>query len=122
DYVDLVAIIAGRRVHRALAQIARVVDAAVGGSVYLDDVETGRSAPDALAAGANSARFAVGLLVLAVECHCEHASERRLARSAGSAQEVTMRHAIARDRASQRVRHVALNGHLGERARAVFPC
>ncbi len=59
DDVHLVAIVARRRVHGALAQVARVVDTAIGRRVDLDDVEAGRTAPDAPAAGADAARLAV---------------------------------------------------------------
>ena len=72
DDVDLVAIVAGGRVHRALAQLARVVDAAVRRRVDLDDVEARRAAPDAPARRALAARLAVerGIAApLAVERH-----------------------------------------------------
>src|SRR5690606_12716713 len=55
DDVDLVAPLLGRRVHGALAQVARVVDAAVRGGVDLDDVERRAPGPDPLAALADAA-------------------------------------------------------------------
>ena len=122
--VDLVPIVAGGRVHRALAQLARVVDAAVRRGVDLDDVERRGAAPDALAARALPARLAVerGIAAtLAVERHGEHARERRLAHAARPAQQVAVRHASARDRPLERRRDVRLHGDVGEGLRAVLP-
>src|SRR4029077_12926126 len=65
DNVDLEAIIAGRSVHRPLAQIASIVHAAIRCGIDLDYVQTRRSTPDALARDAFSAWLAVIALVLA---------------------------------------------------------
>src|SRR5881397_2712325 len=45
--VDLGARFGAGGVHRPLAQIARIVHTAIGGGVELDDIETGRTGPDA---------------------------------------------------------------------------
>jgi hypothetical protein len=41
DDVHFEAVVSRRRIHRALAQIARIVDSAIGRSVDLDDVKAG---------------------------------------------------------------------------------
>ena len=117
-------IVAGRRVHRALAQLARVVDAAIRRRVDLDDVEARRAAPDSAARRALAARLAVERRIaaaLAVERHREHARERRLADAARAAEEIAVRHAAARDRTLQRRRHVRLHGDVGEAFWAILP-
>ncbi len=118
--VHLVAGVAVRRVHRALAQLTRVVHAAVRRGIDLDDVERGGSAPDPLARFALAARLAVGGAVLAIERHREHARERRLPHSARAAQQVAVRDAAARDRALERVRDVGLHRDIGEAPRAIL--
>jgi hypothetical protein len=82
DDVDLVSLVAGRRIHRTLAQLAGVVDASVGRGVDLDDVEARLAAPNAAARSAFAARLPAEIGVtaaLAVERHRENAGERRLA-------------------------------------------
>ena len=120
DDVHLVALVSGGRVHRAFAKVACVVDAAVGGRIDLHDVETRCSAPYTFARHAHATRLAVFTAVLAVERHREHASERRFADAARSAQQVAMRNSAARNRALQRRRHVRLHGDVAEALRAVF--
>jgi len=120
DDVHLVAVVAAGGVHRALAQVAGVLDAAVGRRVDLHHVERGAAAPDAQAARALAARFAVVPLVLAVERHRQHARQRRLAGAAGTAQQVAVGHAPAGDGALQRSRHVRLHGDRGEGLGAVL--
>ena len=99
---------------------AGILDAAVRGRVDLDDVQRGAAAPDAKAARALAARFAVVALPLAVEGHGEHARERRLAGPSRPAQQVAVGHATAGNRALQRSRHVGLHGDPRERLRAVL--
>ena len=120
DDVDLVAIIAGRGVHRALAQIARIVDSAIRCGVDLDYVEARASAPDPHAGGTLTARLAVSAAVLAIERHCEHAREGCLARAARTAQEIAVRYAAAGDCAAEGVRYVGLHRNTGERSGAVL--
>ena len=57
---------------------------------------------------------------LAVERHREHAGERRLAGAAGPAEQVAVRHAVARDRALERVGDVRLDGHGREVPRTIL--
>ena len=120
DDVDLVAVVAGRPVLRAFAQLARVVDAAVRCGIDLDHVERRRPGPDARAAGAGAARLVVGALVLAVERHREDARERRLARAPRTAEQVGMRDAVVGDRVLQGGRHVGLDRDVCESFRAVL--
>src|SRR5262249_47218360 len=110
DDVDLVAVVARWRVHGALAELARIVHAAVGRGVDLDDVEAGCAAPDTHARGAYAAGLAVGAAVLAVERHREHARERGLADAARTAEEVAVRHPAASDRPLEGRRDVRLHG------------
>ena len=119
--VDAIAARLAGGVARALAQVARVVHAAVRGRIDLDDIERRGPAPDALAARALAARLAVGTPVLAVQRMREHARERRLAHAAGPAEEVRVRDAVPRDRTLERVRDVLLHGDVGEALRAVLP-
>src|SRR5207237_5740651 len=114
DDVDLIAILSRRSVHRALTQLARIVYPAVRCCIDLDDVEAGGSAPDSLARDAHSTRLPVFPLVLTVECHREHAGERRLPDAAGAAEEIAVRDASAGDCPSQRVRYVRLDGNGSE--------
>ena len=120
--VDLVAIAGRGRIHRAFAQIACIVHAAVRRRVDLDHVQRGAATPDACAGAAGAARLAVvtQLAVLAVERHGEHASQRGLTSAARPAEQVAMRHTIARDRTFERVRHVCLHGDLREVLRSVL--
>ena len=120
DDVDLVAVLAGRGVHGALPEFAGVVHAAIRGGVDLNDVERRASAPDPGTRGALAAGLVVGALVLTVERHGEHARERRLAGTAGPAEQVRVTEAVAGDRVAQRVRNVRLDGDLGEAARTVL--
>ncbi len=66
--------------------------------------------------------FAVVAAVLAVERHREDAREGRLARAARTAEQVGVRHAVARDGVAQRGRDVRLHGDVGETLGAVLPC
>ncbi len=122
DDVHLVRRIARRGVHGAVAQVAGIVDAAIGCRVDLDDVEAGRPTPDAAARRAFAAGLAVERRIaapLAVERHGEHARERRLAHTARPAEQVAVRDAASGDRALQRRGHVRLHGHVGKPLGAV---
>src|SRR5204863_9514487 len=79
DDIDLVTVVAGWRVHRPLAQFARVVDTTVRCRIDFDDVHRSRSGPDATTTLAFTAWLAAGRAVVAVERHGEHACERGLA-------------------------------------------
>src|SRR6185503_16655021 len=118
-YVDLVACIGGRRVHRALPQLPRIVHAAVGGRVDLHHVEARRAAPDA-AAGLALAAWLARLRIGAVERHGEDARERRLSHAAWPAEEVAVRHTPALDRPLERRRDVLLHSYIGKALGAVL--
>ena len=112
----------GRGVHRPLAQVSRVVHAAIRCRVDLDDVEAGRSAPDALARRALAARLAIipPRAALAVERHRQDARQRRLPRPARAAKQVAVRYTVMGDGAFERRRDVRLHRDIGERLRTVF--
>jgi hypothetical protein len=120
DDVDLEAIIAGGSIHRPLAQVTRIVHAAIRCRIDLHYVQARRSTPDALARDAFSARLAVIALVLTIQRHRENAGERRLAHSARSAEKVAVRNSSPGDGATQRVRHVRLDSYVSEAFWAVF--
>ncbi len=114
DDEDLVAI-ACRREDRPLAQVARVVDTTVAGRVDLDHVE--RPAPAARqldAAGALAARR-IGRTLGAVQAARENARRSGLAAPPRTAEQVRVIDAIGAERRHQRLRHLGLADHLGER-------
>ena len=115
--VDLPAA-AGGRVGDALAQIAHVVDRAVGGGVHLDHVDRGaggdRGARLAFAAGRHRRAAA-----LAVERAGEDLRHRGLAGAARADEQVGVVHLVALDRVAERAHHVLLPDDLVEGARAV---
>ena len=121
DDIDLVPVLARRRVHRALAQLTGVVHTTVGRRIDLHDVERRSTTPDPGARRALPARLAILAALLAVERHREHPRERRLPCAAGPAEQIRVRDAVAGDGIAQRVGHVRLHGDLGELARAVLP-
>ena len=105
--------------HRALAQIARVVDAVVACRVDLDDVErTAAVAPELDAAVADAARH-VGRAFGAVQAAREHARRSRLAASARTREQVGVTDAVAAQRGHDRLGHLGLTDHLAERLRTV---
>ena len=118
--VDLAAPFGRGRVHGPLAEVARIVDAAVGGGVDLHHVQRGVPAPDPGAALAHPARLALGGAVGAVERHGEHARQRRLSDAPRTAEEVGVPDPIHRHRPAQRLRHVLLRRDVGEGPGPVF--
>ena len=111
DDEDLVAV-AHRREGGALAQVTRVVDAAVRGRVDFDDVERAGAAGGQLAARfALSAGGVCGAL-RAVQAARQDARRRGLAASARPREQVRVRHAIRAQRRLERLRHVFLADHL----------
>ena len=122
DDVDLVVAFAGGGVHRPLAQVARVVDAAVAGGIDLDHVEVGRAAPDAEAVLALAAGLAVGVAIGAVERHREDPRGGRLADAAGAGQEIAVADAAPGHGAAKDGGHVVLHEQVGEAFGAVAAC
>ena len=115
--VDLVAAL--DRLHDdALADLADVVDAALGGRVHLDDVErgSGRDRDARVARPVRVGRRPVG----AVERLREDARERGLAGSARAGEEVRLAHVPGRDRVPQRADDRLLADHVVESLRSIF--
>ena len=115
---DLVPV-AGRREHGALAQVAGVVDAVVARRVDLDDVERAAAVAGQLDAAVALAARGVGRTLGTVEAAGQDARARRLAASAGSAEEVGVVHPIGAQRRAERIGHLRLADELGERLRAI---
>ena len=120
DDVHLVAAVARRGVHGSLAELPRVVDAAIGRGVDLNDVEAGRTTPDALTGVTHAAGLTIRRAILAVERHRQHACECRLPDPARSAQQIPVRDSSAGDGALERVRDVRLYGDGREVSRAIL--
>jgi hypothetical protein len=118
DDVDLVAA-RGGGVHRLLAQLAGIVDAAVARGVHLDDVEgTGAVGREVLAAGALAAGLGGGSL-LAVERAGQDPGRRGLAAPARAGEQVGVVRPPGVDGAAERNRDVLLPDDVGETSRAV---
>ena len=108
-----------RREERLLPQVARVVDAAVGRRVDLDDVDRPRPAASQVAAAVALAARVGDRSLLAVERPRQDPGARRLAAPARAAEEVGVVDAIAGQRGAQRLRDVLLPYDLGEGLRPV---
>ena len=120
--VDLGARFGARRVHRPLAQVARVVHAAVRRGVELDDVEIRRAGPDAPAGAALPTGVAgiSGLAALAVQGHRQNPCRRGLPHPAGAREQIPVGHPILGHGAAQRGGHVILGDQIGELLGAVL--
>ena len=118
DDVDLVAV-AHRLERRLLAQLAGVVDAAVGGRVDLDDVDRARPAGGQLDARVAAAARLVGRALGAVQGAREDARARGLAAAARAGEQVGVVDAVVPQRRPQRLGDVVLADHLRERVRPV---
>ena len=112
--------VARRTIARGLAQLANLVDAAVGGRVDLDHVHRVAGA-DLDARIANSARLGHGMVLrLAIQRHRQNARDGRLADAAVAAEDVAVGDASLRDGILQRAGDVLLPDHLGELLWTVF--
>ena len=120
DDVDLVAA-ADRREERLLAQVAGVVDAAVGGRVDLDHVDRARAPAGQVAAGVALAARVGDRRLLAVERAGQDPRRGGLAAAAGTGEEVGVVHPVGRERSAQRLGHVVLPDDLGEGLGTVAP-
>ncbi len=105
-----------RRVVEAVAELAHVVDAAVGRGVDLDQVQ-GASLADGDARRADVARVRVRAEVRAVERLGQDPRERRLAGAAGPGEQDRVRDVTGGDRVPERRDHRLLADDLGERLR-----
>ena len=117
DDVDLLAAL-DRRGGRLLAEIARVVDAAVGGRVDLDHVQV-LPVPDGHALIARAAGFGRGA-GLAVDHLGQDPGRRGLPGPARPAQQERVRQPPLADGARERSDHVVLTEHLRGALRAVL--
>ena len=118
DDVDLVAAL-DRREERLLPQVARVVDAAVGRRVDLDDVDRPRPAAGQVAAAVALAARVGDRRLLAVERPRQDPGARGLAAPARAAEQVGVVDPVAGQRGAQRLGDVLLPDDLGEGLRPV---
>ena len=118
DDVDLVAR-GGRREHRALAQFTGVVDAAVGRSVELDDVDGTRARRREVDAALAHPAGIRGRALLAVERAGQDASGRGLPAATGPGEQIGVVDAVVLQRATQRPGHMVLADDLVQRRRTV---
>ena len=118
DDVDLVARGDGGK-HRALPQLASVVDTAMAGGIQLNDVDgAGAVGCQVSAALALPARVRGGTL-RAVERAGQDPGGRGLAAAAGAGQEVGVMHAIVCQGAGERLGDVLLTDDVGQTPRPV---
>ena len=120
DDVDLVAA-RHRREERLLAQIPRVVDAAVARRVDLDHVDRAGAAAGQVAAGLALPARRRGGALLAVHAARHDARTRRLAAAARAGEEVGVVDPVARERRLEGLGHVVLTDDLVEGLGAVAP-
>ena len=121
--VDFVAV-ARRAVAGGVAQLANLVDAAVGGGVDLDDVDGGAGANlgAGVADAAGLGRGALGAAdrVAAVERHGQDAGDGGFADAAMAAEDVAVGDAALGQRVQQRARDVLLPDDIAEALGTVF--
>ena len=106
--------VASWRKHGALAQVARVINAAVARSVDLDNVKgaaTGAAELDAARAGAAGG---VRWPLSAVQAASKNARAGRLTAAARAAEQVRVPDAPSSERSHERISHLRLPNHLGE--------
>ena len=122
DDVDLGARLRTRGIHRALAQIAGIVHAAVRRGVELDDIQTGCTGPDPPAGIALPARLARPSrgAPLAIQRHRENPGRGRLADSSRPGEEVAVRDPALGHRPAQRRGDMTLDDEVGELLGAVL--
>ncbi len=121
--VHLEAIACGR-VAGSVAKFAYLVDAAVGGSVDFDDIDSIALAD--FSAGftyrAWLRRWPLGRanLVAAVERHGQDAGDGGFADAAMAGKNISVRYPVLAEGVKQGTGHVILAGHIGESLRTVF--
>ena len=120
DDVDLVFAADGRE-ERLLAQVTRVVDAAVRRRVDLDDVDRARPAAGQVVAGVALAARVGDRRLLAVERARQDARLGGLAAAARAGEEVGVVDAVGGQRGPQRLGHVVLADDLREGLGPVAP-
>ena len=123
DDVHLVVVGAGRGIHRALAEVSRIVHPAVTRGVDFHHVQIGAPIPDPETALALPAGLALGLrgaFPLAVEGHRENPGRGRLPYSAGTGQQVAMTHPVLHHGTAEHLGDMVLNQQITESFGAVF--
>ena len=120
DDVDLHAAFHRGEVH-LVAQVADVVDAAVGGGVHLDDVH-GAAPADGLAVRAGAVGVGGGLALagVAVEGHGQDLGGGGLARAARTGEEIGVAHPVLVDGVDERAGDVLLPDDVLEAGRPVL--
>src|ERR1700724_769368 len=114
--------VACRTVARAFAQLANLVNAAVGGCIDLDYIDR-ISGADLSAGFADATRLRHGLFRgAAVQRHGQDARHGRLANAAMSAEDVSVRRPALLDGVLQSSSNVLLADDVGELLRPVFTC
>ncbi len=110
-----------RREVDLVAQIADIVDAAVGGGVHLDDVH-GAASADGLAVGAGAVGMGgrLALAGVAVEGHGQDLGRGGLARAARTGEEVRVAHAVLSDGVDEGAGDVLLPDDVLETGGAVL--
>ena len=111
----------GRRIGRAVAQVAGVVDAAVAGGVEFDHVEVARPTRRQRHTRHTLAARSRRRTLDAVQRAGQDARRRRLAASARPGEEIGVVDPARVERGRQRFGDVLLPHHLGERRRSIFP-
>ncbi len=116
--------VAGGAVAGGVAQLANLVDAAVGGGVDFEHIDgvAGANFETGVAneAGLGGGPFRAADLVPAVERRGQDAGDGGLADAAMAAEDVAVRYAVLRERVQQRTRDVVLPDNIGETERAVL--
>ncbi len=121
DDVDLEPIFLGGGVHRAFAQVPRIIDAPVGCGVDLHDIQGRAAGPDPLAGLALPARLAVRAAVGAVQSHGQHARHGGLAHAARSGEQVGVGDTVPEHGGTQRIGDVFLRYEFTKPSGTVLP-
>src|ERR1700733_984166 len=123
EQVDLVAI-AGGGVARWLAQLANLVDPAVGGGIDFDYVQgvAGANLRAGLAdpAGFGGRPLRTANLVAAIEGHGQDPGDGRLAYAAMPTEDVAVGHPLLLQSVAQGAGHMLLAGDIGEALGTIF--
>ena len=106
--------VAGGCEHRALAQIAGVVDAVVAGRVDLDHIERTAARTGEFDAAVTDAARGVRGALSAVQAARQDAGGRGLATAARTREQIGVAHAVAAQRGHERIGHLGLTDHLRE--------
>ena len=121
--VNLEAVACGP-IARGIAQLANLVDAAVGRSINFDHIDrvsrANLKARVADAAGLRRGPLDRADRIPAVKRGCKDARDRRLSNATMAAEDVAVRNAVLLQRVLQRACDVVLPGHIGEALRTIL--